>query len=119
MMKDRFIENGIEYVRCEDYYLPDFEIPQCEYAIGQFGRLRKHYLKTNKPCRYSTLLMTGKLFEHLHEVDEQAQAILEKFIRAAEQTAPDKATHQMEWVGHMNNAKASAIEVINHKLIYI
>ena len=81
--------------------------------------MRKHYLKTNKPCRYSTLLMTGKLFEHLHEVDEQAQAILEQFIKAAEQTAPDKATQQMEWVGHVNNAKASAMEVINHKLIYI
>lgn len=63
--------------------------------------------------------MTGKLFEHLHEVDKQAQEILEKFIRTAEKTAPDKATHQMEWIGHMNNAKASAIEVINHELIYV
>lgn len=119
MMKDRFIENGIEYVRNSDYYLPDFEIPQCEYEIGQFGRLRKHFLKMNKPCQYNTLLMTGKLFEHLHEVDEQAQEILEQFIKDAEKTAPNKATHQMEWVGHMNNAKASATEVINHKLIYV
>lgn len=119
MMKDKFIENGIEYVRNGDYYLPNFEVPQCEYEIGQFGRLRKQYLKTNKPCRYSILLMTGKLFEHLHEVDKQAQAILEQFIKEAGKTAPDKATHQMEWVGHMNNAKASAIEVINHELIYV
>ena len=63
--------------------------------------------------------MTGKLLEHLHEVDEQAQAILEQFIKEAEKTAPDKATHQTEWIGHMNNAKASAIEVINHELIYV
>ena len=119
MMKDKFIKNGIEYVRNGDYYLLDFEVPQCEYEIGQFGRLRKQYLKINKPCRYSTLLMTGKLFEHLHEVDKQAQAILDQFIKEAGKTAPDKATHQMEWVGHMNNAKASAIEVINHELIYV
>ena len=118
-MKDRFIENGIEYVRCDDYYLPDFEVPQCEYEIGKFGRLRKQFLKTNKPCRYSTLLMTGKLLEHLHEIDEQAQKILEQFIKEAEKTAPDKATHQMEWVGYMNNAKASAMEVINRELIYV
>ena len=65
------------------------------------------------------LLMTGKLFEHLHEVAEQAQEILDQFIKSAEQTAPDKATHQMEWVGHMNNAKACAEEVINHELIYV
>ena len=40
------------------------------------------------------------------------------FIKDAEKTAPDKATHQMEWVGHMNNARNSAEEVINQKLIY-
>lgn len=118
-MKERFIENGIEYVKCGDYYLPNFELPQNQYEIGKYGRMRLQFLKTGKPCRYSTLLMTGKLNEHLHEVDVQAEKILEQFIKAAEQIAPDKATHQMEWVGHMNNAKASAAEVINHELIYV
>lgn len=118
-MKERFIENGIEYVKCGDCYLPNFELPQNQYEIGKYGRMRLQFLKTSKPCRYSTLLMTGKLNEHLHEVDVQAEKILEQFIKAAEQTAPDKATHQMEWVGHMNNAKASAAEVINHELIYV
>ena len=123
-MKERFIENGIEYVRNGDYYIPNFEVPECKYEIRKYeirkyGRLRKQHLKSNKPCQYSMLLMTGKLFEHLHEVDEQAQEILDQFIKSAEQTAPDKATHQMEWVGHMNNAKACAEEVINHELIYV
>ena len=45
--------------------------------------------------------------------------ILKQFISAAEKSAPDKATHQMEWVGHFNNVKASAEEVINHELIYV
>ena len=63
--------------------------------------------------------MTGKLLDHLHEVDVQAQEILDQFIKSAEQTAPDKEAHQMEWVGHMNNAKACAEEVINHELIYV
>ena len=118
-MKERFIENGIEYVKCGDYYLPNFELPQNQYEIGKYGRMRLQFLKTSKLCRYSTLLMTGKLNEHLHEDDVQAEKILEQFIKAARQTAPDKATHQMEWVGHMNNAKASAIEVINRELIYV
>ena len=63
--------------------------------------------------------MTGKLFEHLHEVDVQAQKILEQFIREAEKNAPDKATQQMAWVGHMNNAKACAEEIILSEIIYI
>lgn len=112
-MKDRFIKNDIEYVRNGDYFLPDFEVPQCKYEIRQFGRLRLKYIKSERKCFYSYLMITGNLNEHLHEIDVQAHEILEQFIRAAEQTAPDKATHQMEWVGHMNNAKASAMEIIN------
>ena len=118
-MKEKFIENGIEYVKCGDYYLPNFELPQNQYEIGEYGRMRLQYIKSERKCFYSCLIMTGKLNEHLHEVDAQAEKILEQFIKTAEQTAPDKATHQMEWVGHMNNAKASAAEVINHELIYI
>ena len=118
-MKDRFIENGIEYVRNGDYYIPNLEVPECKYEIKKYGRLRRQYLKTNKPCQYSMLLMTGKLLDHLHDVDEQAQGILEQFIKEAEKTAPDKATHQMAWVGHMNNAKACAEEIILSEIIYI
>ena len=64
-------------------------------------------------------MITGKLHSHLRDVDVKAQKILECFIKDAEKSAPDKATHQMEWVGHMNNAKACAEEVINQKLIYV
>ena len=117
-MKERFIENGIEYVKCGDYYLPNFELPQNQYEIGKYSRMRLQFLKTSKPCRYSTLLMTGKLNEHLHEVDVQAEKILEQFIKSAEQTAPDKATHQLEWVGYMNNAKSCAEEVILERVVY-
>ena len=84
-----------------------------------FGNGLSKHLKSNKRCLYSTLLMTGKLFEHLHEVDVQAQKILEQFIEQAEKNAPDKATQQMAWVGHMNNAKACAEEIILSEIIYI
>ena len=118
-MKERFMEKGIEYVRNGDYYIPNLEVPECKYEIKKYGRLRRQHLKTNKSCQYSVLLMTGKLFEHLHEVDVRAQEILERFIKEAEKTAPDKATQQMAWVGHMNNAKACAEEIIFNEIIYI
>lgn len=62
-------------------------------------------------------MMTGKLYEHLHDIDIQAQEILEQFIKSGEKNAPDKATHQMEWIGFMNNLKASAEEIIYKELI--
>lgn len=117
-MKERFVKNGIEYVKCCDYYLPNFELPESDYEIRKYGRSRKKYLKEHRKGTYSYLVMSGKLFEHLHEVDVKAQKILDKFISEAEQTAPDKATHQMEWVGYMNNAKACAEEVILARVVY-
>ena len=118
-MKERFTENGIEYVRCGNYYIPNLTVPECKHEIGKYGRLRRKYLKSNKHCQYSMLLMTGKLLDHLHDVDVQAQEILDQFIKEAERTAPDKATQQMAWVGHMNNAKACAEEIIYTEIIYI
>ena len=118
-MKERFMENGIEYVRCGNCYIPHLMVPEGKHEIGKYGRIRKKHLKSNKRCLYSTLLMTAKLFEHLHEVDVQAQKILDQFIKEAEKTAPDKATQQMAWVVHMNNAKACAEEIILSEIIYI
>ena len=48
-MKERFIEIGIEYVKCGDYYLPNFELPQTQYDSGKYGRMRLQFLKTSKP----------------------------------------------------------------------
>lgn len=118
-MKDRFIKNGIEYVRNGDYYIPNLSVPQNQYEIGKYGRMRWKYIKSERKCFYSYLMITGNLNEHLHEVDVQAQEILDQFIKSAEQTALDKEAQQMEWVRHMNNAKVSATEVINHELIYV
>ncbi len=118
-MKEKFTENGIEYGRNGDYYMPNLDVPECKYEIGKYGNLRRRHLKSSKPCQYSTLLMNGKLLEHLHEVDVQSQEILDRYIKEAEKTAPDKATQQMAWVGHMNNAKACAEEIICNQIIYV
>lgn len=118
-MKERFIENGIEYVKNGDYYLPNFALPDKIYSIGKYGMMRRRFLKNRKRSLYSALLISGKLNEHLHEVDVQAQTILEQFIKSGEKDAPNKATEQMKWIGYMNNLKHSAEEVINHELIYV
>lgn len=118
-MKSLFEKNGGTYTKAGDYYLPNLEAPNGNYKIGRYGRARRQYLKEYKKSEYTALMISGKLHKHLHDVDVKAQKILDCFIKDAEKTAPDKATHQMEWVGHMNSARNSAEEVINHRLIYI
>lgn len=40
-MKERFIENRIEYVKVEDYYIPNLTVSQKRYNIGKYGDLHK------------------------------------------------------------------------------
>ena len=39
-MKERFMEKGIEYVRCGNCYIPNLTVPECKHEIGKYGRLR-------------------------------------------------------------------------------
>ena len=118
-MKSLFEQKGGTYTKVGDYYLPNLSAAGDNYKIGKYGRARRNYLKKHRESEYTALMITGKLHSQLRDVDVKAQKILECFIKDAEKSAPDKATHQMEWVGHMNNAKACAEEVINQKLIYV
>ena len=111
-MKEKFIENGIEYVLCGDYYLPNFKLPEENHTIGKYGRLHEKYLKENHSCFYSLMLMQGNLNEYLAKVDLRAKTELDRLITLlAEQqgvTEELKAQNQLKWVGLMNNIKKQA-----------
>lgn len=117
-MSESFVENGIEYMKIGDYYIPNLSVLKSNYRIGKYGRARWRYIKSEMRGYYSYLLTSGKLYEHLQDIEEQSKIILEQFINQAEKTAPDKEENQIEWIGYMNNAKASAEEIINRELIY-
>ena len=36
-MKKRIMENGIEYVRCGNCYIPNLMVPECKHEIGKKG----------------------------------------------------------------------------------
>ncbi len=44
-MKEKIIENGIEYVRRGDYYYPNVEVPKKHRQLGAYGRLHKEFIK--------------------------------------------------------------------------
>ena len=121
-MKEKVIENGIEYVNCGDYYLPNLTVPEWQYQIGIFGKRHKSYIKQHHKAFYTTLFMTGKLFEYLAEIDRQAQEEYDRLIPAFAKsqgiTEKLKAENQMHWVGLMNNVKAQVNEIINENYIY-
>ncbi len=81
------------------------------------------YLKQEHPARYSSLILTGKLWTYLADLNEQAEErldlIMEQMKAAEGVTEELKARNQLEWVGRMNNIRNRAEEIINSELIYI
>ncbi len=114
----------LTYHRCGDYLLPDLGLTDEEQRpLGKYGRMRLNYLKEHRPALFSSLLLSGKLMEHLHEIDETCSARLERLIpqmQAAEGITEDlKATDQIEWVRRMNGIRHQVEETLLDELIYV
>ena len=121
-LKERITENGIDYILVGDYYIPDLKLPEENRPIGRYGRLHREYLKQEHPARYSSLILTGKLWTYLADLNEQAEERLDLIIeqmKAAEGVTEElKARNQLEWVGRMNNIRNRIEEIIKSKMIY-
>ena len=112
----------IQYIRVGDYFILDLELPEEPRSIGKWGRMYREYMREHKPIQYNCLLLSGKLWTYLADLNEQAQDRLERII---EQMKTDegisealKASDPMAWVGAMNNIRNRAEEIILQELIY-
>lgn len=113
-------ENGLDYTLHGDYYLPDIDVDPGE-PIGKYGRARLRYLQEYRSSVYTRLLLSGKLHDDLHQVDAEAERLLDMMIpqiaKNAGVTATLKASDPMKWVGMMNTIKAQIEEIIWNELI--
>ena len=116
-------KNGLSYTLHGDYYLPDLVLNEEEPTYGKYGMLRKQFLKEHRSARYQYMLLTGKLNEHLNQIDqevrEQVETLMEQMTEKQGVTEELKAQDQMEWVRLMNNIKASAEEIVLKNMIYV
>ena len=122
-MKEKIIENGIEYVRDGDYYIPNLTVPDDKvYNIGRYGRLHSIFIKENRPCIYSMKMLNGTWLAYLEEIDTTAKEMVNNLIKdmAVKQgfTEELKAKDQMAWVGAMNNIRHSAEEFVLRDFVY-
>ena len=121
-LKERTTANGMEYILVGDYYIPDLQLPEETRPIGIWGRMHKAYLEKYHPVRYNDLILTGKLWTYLADLNEQAQNRLDCIIaqlKGAEGITEElKSQDQMEWVRSMNSIHSRAEEIILRELIY-
>ena len=116
-------KNGLNYTLHGGYYLPDLEINEEEPIYGKYGIMRKQFLKEHRSARYQYLVLTGKLTEHLNQVDKEVREKVEILVeQMAEQwgvTEELKMQDQMEWVRRMNNIQATAEEIAYKNIIFM
>ena len=119
---ERIMKDGLEYIRSGDYFIPNLTLPEETRPIGKWGRMHREYLKEHKPIQYNCLLLSGKLWTYLADLNEQAQDRLERIIdqmKTAEGVTEElKAADPMAWVGAMNNIRNRAEEIIREELIF-
>ena len=122
-MKTKNMEK-LTYTEQRGFLVPDLtmdEMPE-QTQLGRFGKLREKYLMEHRKGLYSSMLMTGKLWTHLTEIDRQAAEMLDRMTEQQAQTMGVteklKAENQMAWVQQMNNIRHSAEESVLSDLIY-
>ena len=125
-MKQHYTDEktGISYTLQGDYYLPNLILPaeKEERHIGVWGQRHARYLKQNHKILYMNLLTSGKLNNHLADVEKQAQEMFSRLVKQMAEregvTERLKADNQMKWVARMNNIQSRAAEIVNHDIIY-
>ena len=123
-MKTLYENLGGTYHEENGYLIPNVTLPeQTNYQIGKYGRMHLDYIKQHRRGRYTTLLTEGKLNTRLHEIDLEANEMLETIIpRLATERGIDenlKARDMLRWVAEMNNIKASAEEIVMREVVLV
>ena len=105
-----------------DYYIPAVKLPEEGRPIGKWGRMHRAYLEDTNPLLFNHLILTGRIFTYLADLDEQAQnryrRIVRQMMEAEGVTEDMKRRSQMEWVRAMNSIANRAEEIVKAEMIY-
>ena len=115
-------KNELGYLQTGDYFIPDLKLPQENRSIGKYGRMHRDYLQEHNPIRFDDLVLEGKLWTYLADLNEQAQDKLQLIIRQMQEAESVndelKENNQMAWVQAMNSIHNRAEEIVLHELVY-
>ena len=121
MEKSTFEQMGGTYRQEGNYLLPNLTVPE-RVSIGIWGQRRRQYLRGHRKALYNALLLSGKLDNHLADINQQAEDMFFQLVKQmAEQegiTEQLKADSQMEWVGQMNNIRSAVEEMVTTEIIF-
>ena len=115
-------KNELGYLQTGDYFIPDLKLPQENRSIGKYGRMHRDYLQEHNPIRFDDLVLKGKLWTYLADLNEQAQNRMQLIIMQMQEAEcvndELKENNQMAWVQAMNSIHNRAEEIVLHELVY-
>ncbi len=123
MQKSIFEQMGGTYTQAGDYLIPNLVLDETEQSPpGKYGRMRRRYLKEHRRVMFTNLLVSGKLDQHLAEIDkaceERMELLTQQMAKQEGVTEALKAADQMEWVRRMNSIRSRAEEIVLQEMIY-
>ena len=113
----------LTYIKHGDYYYPHLTVgDQPTTPLGKYGRMRRTYLMEHRQLLLNQLVLSGKLFWHLTEIDQAAQhrldTMMPQLMKQRGITEELKSRDPMRWVAEMNAGKAQVEEIIFTELVY-
>lgn len=113
----------LTYTEHNGLLIPDLVLDdQPPGSIGKYGRMRKRFLEQKHDGTFSALVLSGKLTEHLLEIDQAARdqmTTLTCQLAAAEGVTESlKTSDQLEWLRRMNSILARAEEIVIREVVY-
>ncbi len=122
-MENILNQQGVEYHQAGDYLLPNIVVgDKKEYHIGIWGQRYRKYLKQNHKVFYYNYLTSGKLYEHLSEVDSRAETMFNDLVKSLAEkeniTEKLKAEQPLVWVQKQNSIRSRAMELVNNEIFF-
>ena len=122
-MKSVFEAMGGTYRQCGDFFIPEIALPDTpRNPIGKYGRMRHLYLKEHRRVLYNAMILDGRLWNHLSEIDKTCKDRLDVLVFCMKEkqgiTEDLKARDPTAWVGAMNNIRNAAEEILFAEVIY-
>ena len=80
------MENNLTYTKNGDYLIPDLKLEETK-PLGRYGRMRRDYLKEHRPVLFNAMMVSGKLYPHLNEIEQTMNRRLEQMMPELMQAA--------------------------------
>ena len=111
----------ITYTMQNGYWIPELETPGARIELNRWGRMRLEVLWEQRHILYTQLLTSGKLTQHLREVQtdmtELHGRLVQQMAKEENLTERRKEREPLEWVQRMNAIRKTADELVMQEIL--